>query len=190
MPLPQEKERYTYRDYCQWSDDERWELLDGVAYSMSPAPSFRHQRVLVQLVSILNNALKGKSCIPMAAPLDVVLSDWDVVQPDVLIICDHKKITEKNIQGAPDVIFEILSPSTSRKDRWEKRALYEKFGVKEYVILDPEGNYVERFLLEEDGRFNRGEVFGENDILVLKTIPVLEIPLSEVLVMDVLIGSD
>ncbi len=180
MPLPQEKERYTYRDYCQWSDDERWELLDGVAYSMSPAPSFRHQRILFCLSRQVGNALNGKPCIPGFAPTDVVLSEEDVVQPDLFIVCDRKKITEKNIQGAPDVIFEILSPSTSRKDRWEKHALYEKFGVKEYVILDPEGNYVERYVLGEDGLFDKGEVLGKTDTLQLKYLPEIVIPLEEV----------
>ncbi len=180
MPLPQEKERYTYRDYCQWSDGERWELIDGMTYDMSPAPSYHHQTILLQLSTLILNFLKGQLCRLGIAPTDVVLSEVDVVQPDLFIVCDRKKITEKNIQGAPDVIFEILSPSTSRKDRWEKHALYEKFGVKEYVILDPEGNYVERYVLGEDGLFDKGEVLGKTDTLQLKYLPEIVIPLEEV----------
>jgi len=185
MPLPKEKERYTYKDYCQWNDGERWELIDGIAYNMSPAPSFRHQTISINLSTIINLALKGKKCRPGAAPTDVILSEDNVVQPDLFIVCDRKKITEQNIQGAPDVVFEIISPFTSKKDRWEKKALYERFGVKEYIIVYPEGNYVERYLLEADGSYNKGELLEENDTLHLKAVPGLEIPLPEVFEFDI-----
>ncbi|MBN2326640.1 MAG: Uma2 family endonuclease [Candidatus Omnitrophica bacterium] len=190
MPLPQRKEKYTYQDYCQWPDDERWELIGGVAYNMTPAPSFRHQTILINLGAIFRVALKGKTCVPGAAPTDVVLSEEDVVQPDLFIVCDRQKITEKNIQGAPDVIVEILSPSTSKKDRWDKRALYEKFGVNEYLLVYPEGKYMERFLLGEDGLFDHGQAFEEQDALQLKTVADVEISLPDVFAMDFLDESD
>jgi Uma2 family endonuclease len=185
MPLPKEKERYTYRDYCQWDDGERWELIDGIAYNMSPAPNFRHQGILMNLSRIVSTLLKGKPCITRFAPTDVVFSDCDVVQPDLFIVCDRKKITEKNVQGAPDVVFEIISPSTSKKDRWEKKALYEKYGVKEYIVVFPDGEYVERYLLLEDGHFDKGEVLEKKETLLLKAVPGLEIPLPEVFEFDI-----
>ncbi len=187
MPIPKEKnEKFTYRDYCQWPDEERWEIIDGIAYDMSPAPSFRHQSILANLSMIVGTILKGKPCQYGFAPTDIVLSETDVVQPDLFIVCDRSKITEKNIQGAPDVVFEIISPHTSKKDRWDKRALYEKFGVREYVIVHPEAKYAERFLLGEDGAFDRGEALDAKDTLTLKAVAGLEIPLFEVFEIDFL----
>jgi Uma2 family endonuclease len=88
-------------------------------------------------------------------PTDVVLSDHDVVQPDVFVVCDERKISDQNIRGAPDLVVEVLSPATAGKDRWEKKHLYERAGVLEYILVDPDGQYVERFVLGEDGRFDR-----------------------------------
>jgi len=100
MPIPNEmKEKFTYRDYCQWPDEERWEIIDGIAYDMSPAPSVRHQTILINLSTILKLALKGKPCVPGAAPTDIVLSETDVFQPDLFIVCDRSKITEKKHSG-------------------------------------------------------------------------------------------
>ncbi len=185
MPHPKEKnEKYTYQDYCQWPDEERWEIIDGIAYDMSPAPNMRHQGILLSLSRIVSTFLIGKPCVPRFSPIDVVLSDYDVVQPDLIIVCDRNKITEKNIQGAPDAVFEIISPSSSKKDRWIKQALYEKSGVKEYIIIFPDGNYLERYILGEDGRFDRGEMLEEKDTLKLKSVPGVEIPLGEVFADD------
>jgi len=180
MPLTKKKEKFTYEDYCAWPDEERWELIDGKAYDMSPAPSFEHQTVVGNLFLILGNALRGKPCIPIIAPMDVLLSDWDVVQPDVFVVCDKNKITKQKIQGAPDLAVEVLSPATSKKDRWDKRRLYEKYGVREYILIDTEGRFVERFWLGEDGLYDRGEVFEVKDVLSLKSLPGVEAPLWEV----------
>ncbi len=95
--------KYTYKDYLKWPDDERWEIIDGVAYNMSPAPSIRHQIIVGNFYTLLNLKLKGKSCRVFIAPTDVVLSEYDVVQPDILVVCDKKKITKANISGAPDI---------------------------------------------------------------------------------------
>ena len=185
MPLPKEKnEKYTYRDYCTWPDEERWEIIDGIAFDMTPAPNMRHQGVLMNLVGIVGNLLHKKPYFCGLAPLDVVFSDTDIVQPDFLIVSERSKITEKNIQGAPDVIFEILSPLTSKKDRWEKRALYEKYGVKEYILIYPDSNYLERYTLGEDGCFDRGELFEEQDTLELKSVPDLVISMNELFLDD------
>lgn len=180
MPLPETDERYTYQDYLAWSDDKRWELIDGRAHDMTPAPTFRHQRVAGSFYYILRNALQGKRCVPGIAPTDIVLSEHDVVQPDVFVVCDEQKITEQIIRGAPDLVIEVASPSTARKDRWEKKRIYESFGVREYILIDPAAQFAERFLLEGNGRFDRGEVFGPQEVLTLQSIEGVEVPLWEV----------
>ncbi|MBN4079178.1 Uma2 family endonuclease [Beggiatoa alba] len=116
-------EKYTYSDYLTWLDDERWEIINGEAYNMSPAPSIKHQNVTGMFFRIIGNKLAGKPCRPFVAPTDVVLSDHDIVQPDIIVVCDEKKISEANIQGAPDLVVEVLSPATALKDKREKKAL-------------------------------------------------------------------
>ena len=181
MPLAQKAEKkFTYADYITWPDGERWELIDGQAYNMTPAPSFRHQKIVFNFASLLRDALKGNACVAGIAPTDVVLSESDVVQPDVFVVCDKKKITEANIHGAPDLIIEVISPATALKDKREKKALYEKHGVKEYIIVDPTDQYVERFLLEKDAHYAKGEVFGPMEVFLLVALKGIEIPLWKV----------
>ena len=179
MPLARFKQKYTVADYAGWPDNERWELIDGIAYDMSPAPAVAHQKMIANLSFVLKRELKGKTCVSFIAPTDVILSDEDVVQPDVFVVCDPRIITPKNIQGAPDLVFEVLDPSTSKKDRWDKRLLYEKYGVKEYVLVDPDGAYVERYVLLDTGKFNKSEVLDWQDSLRLTSLPGIEIPLWE-----------
>ena len=170
--------KFTLEDYLGWSADERWELIDGNAFSMTPAPTFRHQQIVGSFYRILGNQLAGKSCVVVISPIDVVLSSYDVVQPDVVVVCDRKKITEANIQGAPDIIVEVLSPSTALRDKREKKALYEKYGVREYIIVDPLDSYLERYVLKES--YGIPEVFGPADVIVLQSLEDVEIRLSEV----------
>ena len=181
MALAQKtKKGFTYADYLIWPNDERWELIDGGAYNMTPAPTTRHQNIVYNVSFILKSKLLNKSCRPFVAPTDVVLSEYDVVQPDVFVVCDEKKITEANIQGAPDLIVEVLSPATALKDKREKKNLYEKYGVKEYIIVDPAAQYVERFLLEEGGLYVKSEIFGPKEVLPLVSLKEIEIPLWEI----------
>jgi len=181
MPLAKKNDKkFTYRDYVAWPDDERWELIDGEAYSMTPAPTTRHQNIVYNVSFILKSKLLNKSCRPFVAPTDVVFSEYDVVQPDVFVVCDEDKITEANIQGAPDLIVEVLSPATALKDKREKKGLYERYGVKEYIIIDPVDQYIERFLVEEGGAYSKGEIFGPREILNLVSLEGIELPLWEV----------
>ena len=182
MPLAKKIEKkFTYADYVAWPDDERWELIDGEAYDMSPAPSVRHQKITGNLYILLSRHPKKRSgCFVGIAPTDVVLSEYDVVQPDVFIVCDEKKITEANIQGSPDLIIEVISPGTALKDKREKKALYERHGVKEYILIDPTGLYVDHFVLQNDGFYGKGKVFGPQEVLPLTSLEKLKISLWEV----------
>ena len=134
-------------------------MIDGQAYNMTPAPSFKHQKIVFNFASLLRDALKGNPCVTGIAPTDVVFAEHDVVQPDVFVVCDEKKITEANIQSSPDLIIEVLSPATALKDKRDKKNLYEKYGVKEYIIVDPVAQYVERFLLDEGGLYGKADIF-------------------------------
>lgn len=146
---------------------------------MTPAPPLRHQKIAGNLFSGFAAFLKGKSCIPFYAPTDVILDDSNVVQPDILVVCDKEKMTEANVRGAPDLVVEILSPSTGLKDKREKKALYERFGVLEYLVVDPEYEMVERFVLV-DGRYDREEVFGWAETLPVAIFPGLSFNLWEI----------
>ncbi len=171
--------RFTYQDYLLWPDDERWEIIDGRAYNMTPAPTTRHQRISMGIIEKLILEKKNlKNCALFFAPTDVVLDEYNVVQPDIFIVCDRKKITERNIQGAPDLIVEITSPSTEIKDRREKLRLYESHGVREYVIVFPEREYVERYFLDE-GKYSAPEIFNWDEELKLKIFDMV-IPLWDV----------
>jgi Uma2 family endonuclease len=185
MPLTLKTDKkYTYKNYLEWSDDERWELIEGIAYNMTPAPSLRHQTIVMNFSYTLKNKLKDKPCVPFIAPTDVILSEHDVVQPDVIVVCDKKKFTDANIRGAPDLVIEVLSPATSLKDKREKKACYEKYGIREYIIVDPIENYVERIYLEEGGAYSKGDVFGPEEILPLTSLEGIEISLTEVFEME------
>jgi len=145
--------RYTYSDYINWDDDEkRWELIDGVPYSMS-APNRRHQEISGNLYEQIRNFLKGKPCKVYYAPFDVRLNadtlDDTVVQPDLLIVCDHSILNDAGCAGAPDMVVEILSPSTSRYDRTLKFNTYLKAGIREYWIIDPETKTLAVHLLKD-----------------------------------------
>jgi Uma2 family endonuclease len=179
MPLPASARpggRFSWADYQSWPDDERWELIDGIAYAMAPAPSIRHQSIVIALAARLEQQLRGRACRPFVAPTDVKLSETDVVQPDLLAVCDPRKITESHIEGPPDLVVEVLSPSTSAKDLRQKRALYERAGVPEYLIVDPLEQYAIRFLLGADG-YDKGTVFASDEQLTFATLEQVSIPL-------------
>jgi Uma2 family endonuclease len=170
---------FTYRDYVRWPDDERWEIIAGEAYAMTPAPSIKHQKISHYISTVFGQFFKDRECEPFHAPTDVVFDYQNIVQPDLLVVCDKSKLTENNIQGAPDLIVEILSPSTALKDKREKRALYERFGVREYLIVYPADELVERLLLD-DGRYGMPEVFGWDEVLHFAGFPELHLDLWEV----------
>lgn len=156
MELSRDK-KYTYADYLTWDDDTRYELIDGVPYMMS-APSPTHQRISRELMRQFANFLEGKRCEAFAAPFDVRLNadttDDIVVQPDISIVCDPKKIDERGCKGVPDMVIEILSPSTAIYDQNIKLSKYLEAGVKECWIVVPEARNVTVYLRKaDDGAF-------------------------------------
>lgn len=155
--LDSEKPRsFTYANYCQWQGDERWELVEGEAYLMSPAPSFRHQEIVAELTTQLVTHLRGKTCRAVASPLDVLLPGegeddeevTTVVQPDLVVICDPSKIRNFGIRGAPDLVVEVLSPGSTTRDEMLKKDLYQHHGVREYWIVDPQARNIKVYHLE------------------------------------------
>ena len=151
-PILKKTERYTYADYCTWDDSERWELIDGIAYAMAPAPSSSHQGISGSIYLQIGRFLRGKKCKVFYAPFDVRLNagtkDNTVVQPDLLVVCDESKIDEKGCVGAPDMVVEVLSPSSAIHDTIRKLGLYLKSGVREYWIVDPVTKTVVKYILE------------------------------------------
>jgi len=151
MAVPKFEEIYTYSDWKYW--EGRWELIEGTAYDMSPAPSYEHQRISADIFLKLKIYLKDKNCKVFYAPLDVFLKKTNnekdtVVQPDILVVCDPEKLESKGVNGSPDLCIEIVSPSTLGKDTREKLLLYEKHGVKEYWIVFPKEEAVFVYFIE------------------------------------------
>ncbi|MCP4217130.1 MAG: Uma2 family endonuclease [bacterium] len=183
-----EIQKFTYADYLSWDDEERWEIINGEAYSMSPAPAVIHQRVLREILRQLSNQLMGKTCEAFPAPFDVRLPLSDeqenkisnVVQPDISVICDPEKLDEKGCKGAPDIIIEILSPGTRRRDRLEKLNLYEMAGVKEYWLVEPEGQMVEVLILGPGGSYTRPNLYAETDTIKIDILKNISIDLTSV----------
>lgn len=145
--------KFTYQDYLLLPEEKRYELIEGELF-MVPSPDVEHQELSRDLEQILWEFVKRNDLgTVFYAPLDVVLSEEDVVQPDILFVSKERShiIKEKNIQGAPDLVIEILSPATSERDRILKRKLYAKYGVKEYWIVDPEEKSIEVSTLGKKG---------------------------------------
>lgn len=171
FPAEKKDDKYTYGDYLTWPEDERWEIINGVAYDMTPAPSTSHQRILGELHKQFAIYLTDKECEVFFAPFDVRIPYADekdeqikiVVQPDLIVICDKAKLDEKGCRGTPDLVMEILSPSTAPKDMKEKFSLYEKAGVREYWIVYPEERVISVFTLDAQGKYGRPEVYTKED---------------------------
>ena len=176
--------KLTYEDYLHFPDDgKRHEIIDGEHF-VSAAPSTRHQRIVVRLTGYLLEAIRqGDRGELLLAPIDVVLSDADVVQPDLLFVAADQleKITEPNVQGAPDLIVEVLSPSTRKTDEATKRKRYEVFGVREYWVVDPELDTVKVYRLDSKGFERAAELSAEAaDRLTTPLLPGLTIPLAAI----------
>ena len=186
--LPQSGYKYSYKDYLQWSPEERWEIIQGVPYLMSPAPSTEHQSISARLVAQLVQFAMDKPCRVFHAPFDVRLpqgnekdEDIDtVVQPDITVVCDSSKLDEKGLRGAPDLVVEILSLATAKKDLSEKFNLYEKNGVREYWVVFPKEKALDIYHLNEEGVYDKTGNYFAGDIMKCDIFPGLEIDLAKV----------
>ncbi len=179
---PRKEKRCTYADYLQWPEDTRYELIDGEAFLMSPAPLVEHQEVAGEVYRQLANQLDGKPCRPFIAPVDVRLPRKDetdaaidtVVQPDVLVVCDPSKIDRRGVRGAPDWLLEVLSPSTAAHDQIAKRRTYERAGVREYWLVHPGDRTLTVYLLD-NGQYGRPEIYELKDATPIGVLPGVSI---------------
>jgi Uma2 family endonuclease len=166
--VKRKQQRYSYADYLTWDDDNRYEIIDGEVFDMT-SPSFTHQSISMELSRQFANYFEDKPCKVVCAPFDVILTKsakkndeiFTVVQPDIMVICDRKKIEERGIVGAPDLVVEIISPSTSSKDNIIKRRVYEQAGVKEFWLISPVERLIRVNKLGKDGRFEREEIYDD-----------------------------
>lgn len=128
-------------------DEQRDELIDGKIVAMSPRPTLNHNSIAGNIYLLFRTFLRGKSCKAYGDGVDLYLTPTDRFVPDGMIVCDHSMIQFDGIHGAPDLVVEVLSPTTAKNDRWHKKAVYEKSGVKEYWLVDPANRAVEVYLL-------------------------------------------
>ncbi len=187
MPLPTEKAQCSFADYLGWEENERAEIINGEVFLMA-SPSSVHQEIVAELIRQFGNYLEGKRCRVYPAPFGVRLFEQDgespedvdtVVEPDISIVCDKSKIDKHGCKGAPDLVIEILSPSSLRHDRLVKLDLYQRAGVREYWIVDPEYRSVQVFTL--DGNFLRiREEYGMGDVAKVNILEGCFIELSKV----------
>ncbi len=182
MATQQPKLKYTYDDYCELPDDgKRYEIIDGVLY-MAPSPLTRHQRIVQRLFFILWPFVMDRGLgEAFIAPYDVIFSDDDVFQPDILFVATARLhiITERACEGPPDLVVEVLSPSTRQRDLELKRSRYAHYGVLEYWLADPETRTILALALSDGEYLERG-TFGIGDELTTPLIPGLSIPIAQV----------
>ena len=173
------KPKLTYEDYASLPDDERYELIDGELIPM-PSPKKIHQRLILDLSWILRRLEEMGLGELFIAPFDVILSRFNVVQPDLIFVSSARAhiITEDNIRGAPDLVVEILSPSTAGYDRTTKRNLYARHGVREYWLIDPYAKTITVLTLGANG-YNTHAVYGEGDTLTSPTLAGFSLNLSD-----------
>jgi Uma2 family endonuclease len=174
---------HTYADYLTWPESVRYELVDGQAYLMSPAPTIPHQEVVGIVYRQLGNQLEGQPCTVLVAPVDVRLpkanqrdEDIDtVLQPDVLVVCDPTKLSSRGVRGAPDWVLEVVSRSTAAHDQVVKRRIYEQAGVCEYWIVHPTDRVLTAYTLGADHQYGRPDtqaLEGRTKLAVLPGVSV------------------
>ncbi|MCZ6615323.1 MAG: Uma2 family endonuclease [Chloroflexi bacterium] len=181
MVQPKPRLKFTVKDYMSMPGDKRYQLLDGEMI-VAPSPVTRHQRILFSLSRAMHDFLSARQLGEVfVAPFDVVLSNHDVAQPDILFVSNARSaiITEANIQGAPDLVVEILSPGTAVYDQGYKQALYGRHGVREYWLVDPDAETVEVLMLGEQVLENFATYSG-GQTLESQLLEGLSIPLAAV----------
>lgn len=178
--------RFTYRQLKEWPDDERWELIDGVPYCMSPAPGTPHQDLVYDLREIFKRALGEGDCRAYGAPTDVFplvggddVDDQDTcVQPDVMIVCGRDKITRRGIVGPPALVVEVLSASTATKDNRTKRDLYARAGVGEYWVVDIDAREIDAYTAPAGGAWGAMRTARDGDVLTPAQFPSIRVDIK------------
>ena len=174
----------TYDDFVHFPDDgKRHELIDGEHF-VTPSPTTKHQRIVINLSALVWSFLTTNDLGEVfGSPLDVVFSNFDVVEPDVQFISNARRevLTDKNVQGPPDLVVEVGSPSTRRRDEQTKLHLYERFGVSEYWVVDPELDVIKVYRRVEERYQRVAELtLSARDVLTTPLLPGLELPLEEI----------
>ena len=172
--------KFTYEDYVHMPEGKRYEIVEGEIY-MVPVPTTTHQRISRKLEEMLSRFVEERKLGEVFdAPIDVVFSETDIVQPDIIFISNENKniIKEENIKGAPDLIIEILSPSSAQRDKTIKKKLYAKNGVKEYWLVEPQKRTIEALVLGKRG-YETFKVFSDKEVLTTRLIKGLQIPVEQ-----------
>ena len=176
---------YTYKDYMLYDENETLEIIDGKIYNMSPAPSRIHQKIIMELSAEIRNYIKATngSCEVYPAPFDVILKNDDeiledcknIIQPDISVICDKNKLTDKGCTGSPDMIVEVVSPYNPNNDFIRKLNLYDKYKVKEYCIVNPIKKNILVYKLDEKERYGMPDIYTFEDKVKVGIYANLEI---------------
>ncbi len=191
---PQSPYGFTYADYITWNFKERIELIRGKIFKMSPAPSVTHQKITVNIEREFLFFLKEKPCQMLHAPVDVKLKGkpfrkrklrddeiTTVVQPDIIIVCDEEKLTDlRSIDGAPDLIVEILSPGNTKTETKHKLQLYEENAVLEFWMVYPEYKQVHVFLLDENELYGKPIIYEANENITSVVLKGISIPMNDI----------
>jgi len=153
---------YSYDDYTQWEGD--WELIDGTAYAMAPAPSVMHQNISLNIAVEFRQKLKECQHCKALMEVDYKIDDHTTLRPDVLVACNIS-IDANFIDSVPEIIFEVLSPSTKLKDRTLKFQVYQNQGVKYYILVDPKSKMAEIYTLSSKGLYVLSTEVNDENIL-------------------------
>ena len=181
-------ELYTVEQYLTWPEDgQRYELLEGIPFELN-APSVEHQQLVGGLHYELEHHQReriklgggGAPCVIVESPVDVILSDITVLQPDLIVVCNPAIIVNGRVRGAPDLVVEVLSPSTAARDKKQKRRLYQAAGVQQYLVIDPTYRCAELYIRGSDGRYAAPEVLDAGDVLTLQVAPDFTLTLSDI----------
>jgi Uma2 family endonuclease len=189
-PKGSSKEKFTYADYRTWPEDERWELIRGEAFSMSPAPTSNHQRIVTDLTLLLSLYFSGKPCEVLVSPVDVLLTespgtadeDADtVVQPDLLVVCDPAQTEPWGVRGGSTLVVEVLSESTAGRDLTTKLELYESHGVEEFRVIHPTRFYLQVFSRSGGSApYSLPVIYGRGQTWTTPLFPGLAVPVDEI----------
>ena len=182
---------YTYKDYILYDENERIEIIDGTIYNMSPAPSRIHQKLITEILFKLRSYIEANngSCEVYPAPFDVILKNDDeiiedcknIIQPDISVICDKNKLTDKGCTGSPDMIVEVVSPYNPNNDFIRKLNLYDKYKVKEYWIVNPMKKNILIYKLDEKERYGMPDIYTFEDKVPVGIYDDLEIDFNSII---------